>query len=104
MTIHIIIAFVLLIFLLIIGVPVVFTFMASAVYLVFMLGYDPSFLVPYGFNELKSPLLLAIPLFIIAGSIMEKGGIGKIIVEWTEVFIGRIKGGLGIVAIIACAV
>ncbi|WP_404332074.1 TRAP transporter large permease [Mesobacillus maritimus] len=104
MAINLLIALTILIVLLLIGVPVVFTFLASTVYLIFSLDYDPSFLVPYGFGELNAPVLLAIPLFIIAGSLMEKGGIGKVIIEWTEQFVGRIKGGLGVVAVVSCAI
>ena len=45
--------------------------------------------------------LLAIPLFILAGSIMGHGGIARRIVNVSLVFVGRIKGGLGFVVIIA---
>jgi C4-dicarboxylate transporter DctM subunit len=41
--------------------------------------------------------LLAIPFFILAGSIMSRGGIARRIVDMTLVFFGRIRGGLGIV-------
>lgn len=50
---------------------------------------------------LDSFTLLAIPLFILAGSIMGHGGIAKRIVNVALVFVGRIKGGLGFVVIIA---
>lgn len=104
MAVNLLIALTILICLLIIGVPVVFTFLAATVYLIFSLEYDPSFLLPYGFSQLRAPLLLAIPLFIIAGGLMERGGIGKVIIDWTEIIFGRIKGGLGVVAVVGCAI
>ncbi len=47
--------------------------------------------------------LLAIPLFILAGSIMSYGGIARRIVDMSLVFVGRIPGGLGLVTIISTA-
>ncbi len=46
--------------------------------------------------------LLAVPAFILAGSIMEKGGIAGRIVEFCEILVGRVRGGLGIVTILGC--
>jgi len=46
--------------------------------------------------------LLAIPLFMIAGAVMEYGGVSKRIVEFSETLVGHIRGGLGSVSIIAC--
>ena len=50
------------------------------------------------------PVLLAIPLFIIAGGIINKGHIGDKLVELIDLFVGRMKGGLGVVTVISCAV
>jgi len=46
--------------------------------------------------------LLAIPCFILAGSLMEYGGITKQIIEVISKFTGRVTGGLGIATILAC--
>ncbi len=43
--------------------------------------------------------LLAIPLFVLAGSIMSRGGFAQRIVDMALVFVGRIRGGLGLVVI-----
>ncbi|WP_077603437.1 TRAP transporter large permease [Oceanobacillus sojae] len=104
MEVFLIIAVLLLIILLIIGVPAVFAFLAATIFLVMTLDYDPSFLLPYGYSQLSSTVLLAIPLFIIAGKLMEYGGIGNVIIGWAEILVGKIKGGLGIVTIFACAI
>lgn len=101
---EIFIGLVILIALLIVGVPVFWTFLGVTLFLVVSLGYDPNFLLPYGYSQLNSSLLLAIPLFIIAGKLIERGGIGDVIVEWTELLIGKVRGGLGVTTVIACAV
>lgn len=104
MEIYLLIAISILIVFLLIGIPAVFAFLAATIFLVISLDYDPSFLLPYGYSQLSSSVLLAIPLFIIAGKLMEYGGIGKVIINWTELLLGKIKGGLGLVTIIACAI
>ena len=45
--------------------------------------------------------LLAIPLFILAGAIMGQGGIAPRIVNLAMVFVGRFRGGLGMVSVLA---
>ncbi len=45
--------------------------------------------------------LLAIPLFILAGSIMGYGGIARRIVNMALVVVGRVRGGLGLVVIVS---
>ncbi len=46
--------------------------------------------------------LLAVVGFIFAGSLMEKGGMAKQIVDMASLFVGHIRGGLGITTIIGC--
>lgn len=45
--------------------------------------------------------LLAVPLFILAGEIMNRGGITERIVRFSHVFVGRLRGGLAHVNILA---
>ncbi|NLZ54072.1 MAG: TRAP transporter large permease, partial [Thermoanaerobacteraceae bacterium] len=45
-----------------------------------------------------------IPLFIMAGSLMNYGGIGKKLIDVVEKVVGTIKGGLAVVSIVSCAV
>lgn len=97
------IAFIALIVTLLLGVPVPFAFFASSIMVVIFGGYDPSFLLPYGYSKESSVILLAIPLFVLAGGLMNFGGIGERLVNVIEVLVGRIKGGLGIVLVVACA-
>ncbi|HEY8541921.1 MAG TPA: TRAP transporter large permease [Pseudothermotoga sp.] len=45
--------------------------------------------------------LIAIPFFILAGQIMADGGIARRIVEFSNILIGRVRGGLAMVNILA---
>ena len=89
---------------LLIGFPVPFAFLGTVVYLVYSLGYDPSFLLPFGYAQLNTIVLLALPLFVISGNIMNEGRIGDKIIDFVNLFAGRIKGGLGVVACFACGI
>ncbi|MDR1827568.1 MAG: TRAP transporter large permease [Methylobacteriaceae bacterium] len=48
--------------------------------------------------------LLAIPCFIVAGALMERGNITEQIINVVRTLVGRIYGGIGITTILACAV
>jgi C4-dicarboxylate transporter, DctM subunit len=103
------VALLILVFSLIIGVPVPVSFMASAAWLIFFggpagEGYQASQLLPYGFAQMNSVSLIAIALFITAGGIMERGKIGEKLIDFVDVFAGHLRGGLGIVATISCAI
>lgn len=97
-------ALIVLVSFLIIGIPIPLTFLASAAFFIFFGDYDAMSLIPYGFSKMNSVVLLTIPLFILAGSVMDKGGIGESLVGAVEKFVGRVKGGLGVVTIISCGV
>ena len=98
------IALIILIVALIIGVPVPFCFCLSVIYLHYALGINPSFFHRTAYSQLSSVVLLAIPLFIMAGGIMEKGQIGGRLVDWVSIFVGRVKGSLGLIAVLASTV
>ena len=94
----------LIIFLLLSGLPVPFCFMLTTAFLIFVLGYDPSFLIPYSYNQMSSMVLLCIPMFILVGGLMDKSGIGESLIDFVDIFVGKIKGSTGAVAVIGCAV
>ena len=48
--------------------------------------------------------LLAIPFFMMAGALMERGGVSKRIIEFANTLVGYQHGGLGAVSIVACAI
>ncbi|MDR3353653.1 MAG: TRAP transporter large permease [Synergistaceae bacterium] len=103
------IALVILIATLLMGIPVPVSFMASSAWLIFFggpdgRGYDPAQLLPHGYLQMSSISLLAIALFIVAGGLMEKGRIGEKLIDLVDVFCGSVKGGLGVVGTVSCAV
>ena len=54
------------------------------------------------FTGMDSFPMLAIPFFMLAGSLMTYGGISRRIVDMAECFVGFITGGLAMVTIVAC--
>lgn len=48
--------------------------------------------------------LVAIPLFTFAGDIMGQGGISARLLNGAKIFLGRLTGGLGMVAVVACMI
>ena len=91
-------------FCLIVGMPVFFAFLASAMWFIFIGDVSPTFMIPYGLNKISGTVLFAIPLFVIAGGLMAKGNIADKMIDLVENFVGRIRGGLGVVATVSCAV
>ncbi len=66
-------------------------------------GKVPMFLVAQRmFTGMDSFPLLAIPLFMIAGTLMESGGISRRLIAFASSLVGQVYGGLGIIAILAC--
>lgn len=99
------IALVLLIACLVIGVPVALCFLVSATFLCAVNGTNPVMLISYGFKSINTIMLLTIPLFVLAGSLINNGGLGEKLVGAVEKTpLGKMKGGLGIVTAVSCAV
>ncbi|NPU84053.1 MAG: TRAP transporter large permease [Syntrophaceae bacterium] len=85
-------------FLLLVGVPVGLAVGLSAL-IIFVVSGIPLQMVPQTFFEGSSSYaLVAVPFFILAGDILARGGISERILAIAEATIGRIRGGLGIVA------
>lgn len=99
------IALLILIVCLVIGVPVALCFLVSATFLSVVNGTNPIMLISYGFKSINTILLLTIPLFVLAGSLINNGGLGEKLVGAVErSSLGKIRGGLGIVTSVSCAV
>lgn len=87
---------------LLLGVPIYVALGASTVAVLFFSDL-PFRIIPLDLFKVSDMFpLLAVPAFILAGSIMEKGEIAGRIVEFCEILIGRVRGGLGIVTILGC--
>ena len=97
----ILIAIILICVLLTIGVSVPLAFGGVLILLVYTGGYDSSGFFATGHWKLNSVILLAIPLFIMAGDIMQRGKIAKPIVEIAELLFGHLRGGLSAASVVA---
>jgi C4-dicarboxylate transporter DctM subunit len=84
------------------GVPLAFTLaLTSLTYLVGIGGVDLIILPIKILGGVDSFVLLAIPLFILAGALMESGGISERIVDLAMAIVGRVRGGLAMVVVVA---
>lgn len=69
-----------------------------------MLGLDALEMAQDTFQSIDSFPLIAIPMFVLAGSIMATGGVAKRILDLADEFVGHMYGGLAIVTIISCVI
>jgi tripartite ATP-independent transporter DctM subunit len=83
--------------LIIIGVPIAYSLGVSAVITAIYSGLGPVMLVQRVGASMQVFPLLTIPLFILAGAIMARGGIAKRIVDFAYVLVGPFPGGLAMV-------
>lgn len=84
------------------SVPIGISLGTATVLAILCYSTTPSYIVIQNiFGGLNSFSLLAIPFFMIAGSLMGLGGISKRIVKFADALVGWITGGLGMVVILA---
>lgn len=87
--------------LLLLGVPVGFT-IAIAAFITLVVGDVPALMmVQRIFTAQDSFSLIAVPFFILAGDLMSKGAVSRVLVEFAESLLGWIRGGLTIVSVLA---
>ena len=85
-----------------IGIPISFALLVCGAALMWQLGMlDPQILAQNLINGANSYPLLAVPFFLLAGELMNVGGLSRRIVDVALVMVGHVKGGLGYVVIIA---
>lgn len=88
--------------LLVLGVPVAFVIGVSGFIGLWWSGQYPlTVIVKQTFEGVDSFVLLAIPLFILAGALMETGGIAVRLVRLAQVLVGWIRGGLSMAVVLA---
>lgn len=84
------------------GIPIAFALLASGVALMWHLNlFDPQILAQNLTGGADSFPLLAVPFFMLAGEIMNVGGLSRRIVNLALALVGHVKGGLGYVTILA---
>lgn len=90
--------------LLALGVPLALALGAGVVATLLIFGLPLEMLAQSMFSSMNSFLLIAVPLFVLAGNVMAGGGISERIFAGASVMFGRFRGGLGQVNIAASAI
>jgi len=88
-----------------IGIPIAFSLLLCGVALMWHLDmFDAQILAQNLINGADSFPLLAVPFFMLAGEVMNTGGLSRRIVDLALTLVGHVRGGLGYVAIVAACV
>ncbi len=87
------------------GMPIAFALIVCGVALMFQLDiFDAQIVAQNIINGADSFPLMAVPFFMLAGEIMNTGGLSRRIVNVALAFVGHVRGGLGYVAIMAACI
>lgn len=89
--------------LLLLGFPISIVVLISAAIGILLSGDNPVVLIQQLYSGLDRYTLLAVPFFILAGNVAAKGDIARRIIDVVSIVLGRIRGGLAIATIVACA-
>jgi tripartite ATP-independent transporter DctM subunit len=85
-----------------IGIPISFALLVSGVAMMWHLDlFNAQIVAQNLIGGADSFPLLAVPFFLLAGELMNQGGLSRRMVEFALALVGHIKGGLGYVTIIA---
>ena len=88
--------------LMVIKVPIGFAFGAGTLALILLYNMKLGWVIPSTFSLLTSFPLVAIPLFVFLGLLMQYSGLATRLIDFVNVIVGRVKGGLGLVVVWGC--
>ena len=87
------------------GVPIAFSLLICGAALMWHMDmFDAQILAQNTLEGANSFPLLAVPFFMLAGEIMNAGGLSRRIVNFAMALVGHVKGGLGYVGIMAAVI
>jgi len=87
------------------GMSIAFALLLSGVALMYHMDmFDAQIVAQNLINGADSFALLAVPFFLLAGEVMNVGGLSRRIVNVAMALVGHVKGGLGYVAILASCI
>jgi len=87
------------------GVPIAFSLLLCGAALMWHMSmFDAQILAQNVMEGANSFPLLAVPFFMLAGEIMNAGGLSRRIVNFAMALVGHVKGGLGYVTIVAAVI
>ncbi|NNF46846.1 MAG: TRAP transporter large permease subunit, partial [Desulfofustis sp.] len=84
------------------GVPLIASVGIATAVALFLIDIPFTLLSQTGFTALQPFPLLTIPLFILAGQLMEKGGMSNRLIQIANALVGAYKGSLGLVTVLGC--
>ena len=89
--------------LLLMGVPVAFALAGTGLAMLVAGGFSP-LMAPQGIlSTLDGFILLAVPLFLLMGNVLLKGGVGRDLFAAVQAWVGHWPGGLAVATIVSCA-
>lgn len=88
----------------VLGIPIAFSIAFASLIYIAVMGIPMDVVAMSMVRSLDSFALLSVPLFILAGFLMSKGGITKRLVNIADGFVGHIYGGLGMTAALASTI
>jgi len=91
--------FIILIVAMLIGLPIVASCGIASVSYFLMSGMNISIVVQRMISATNSIVLVAVPAFIVAGAVMEKGGLANRLIKLSDALVGGLPGGLGMVTL-----
>lgn len=94
----------LLLILLLIGIPLPYCFAGALIFLVATCNVPVRSLFVWGYSQMISTSLLAVPMFVIAGNLIAESGMAEKLVGLARVFVGKIKGALGVIVVVICGI
>ncbi|GHU06475.1 dehydroascorbate transporter [Betaproteobacteria bacterium] len=87
------------------GLPIAFALLFGSAATALHMGgsaTNPQIVAAQLMRGIDSVTMMALPFFIIAGELMNRGGLTKRIIDFCNIFVGGVRGGLGYVTILAC--
>ncbi|MHC2995972.1 L-dehydroascorbate transporter large permease subunit [Tepidiphilus sp. HLB4] len=88
-----------------VGLPIAYAILASSLLVMAAMGeFDLQAVVQGAIAGVDSFVLMAVPFFILAGELMNAGGLSRRIVGMAMAFVGHLRGGMGYVAVIAAVI
>jgi tripartite ATP-independent transporter DctM subunit len=95
---------IILLLLMLLGAPIFVVISGLALFLLFSGQIDSSAMIIEMHRMATTPILVAIPLFTFAGYLLSESGAPKRLIRASDAILGRVPGGLAIIALITCAI
>ena len=97
---HVLIMLAIFLVLVLLKVPIAYAMGASAFFTIFRLGINPITAINSMFASVNTYSMLAVPLFMLLGQLMNYGGITERLEKFCRAVIGHVRGGLGYVNVL----